>query len=86
MARKRRKGPTPPAHHTVRVDQVLADDLNKTDPLDRLAYMATVRQQLDVWELQTIEYLRSQGVAWSLIGAQLGTSGQAVQQRVSRRS
>src|SRR4051812_41445221 len=51
----------------------------------RLAFIRLLRDNLDAWEVQLIDAGRDEGLSWAILGAHLGVSGQAIQQRDRRR-
>lgn len=53
-------------------------------PIERLRAHRSRRLNLDRDEFNLVDALRQEGVSWSTIGAGLGVSGQAAQQKHTR--
>ena len=52
-----------------------------TDPAGALREIVTLREQLHVLEIVAVDQARAHGMTWQTIGALLGVTKQAVQQR-----
>lgn len=53
-------------------------------PLDTLASLELIRDQVDLFERITVREARANGSSWAEIGAALGVTRQAAQQRFGR--
>ena len=62
----------------------LPEEVTAADTLAGLRLLAVERQDLDRCERKLIEAAKDRGATWETLGAALGQSGQAVQQRYKR--
>ena len=65
-------------------EALTAVEVLRSEQLGRLASLHALRNEVDIEIAKSVGASRELGVTWTGIGAQLGVSGQAAQQRFDR--